>query len=144
VKYDGGCHCGAIRVNLTLSMPPGEIEVRACDCTFCRAHGARNVTDASGLIEISYRDPNVVERYRFGLRTADFIICRACGVYVAAVALTADGLRATMNVNVLTDRDLFRVETAVVSYSGETAESRLARRAENWTPATLRDAGSAG
>ncbi len=50
MRYEGSCHCGAIRLRLTLSWPPGEAPVRACDCSFCRAHGARTVTDPSGSV----------------------------------------------------------------------------------------------
>jgi hypothetical protein len=31
------------------------------------------------------REPALLTRYRWGLATADFLVCGRCGVYVAAV-----------------------------------------------------------
>ena len=134
--HEGSCHCGAIRITLTISWPPEEAPVRACDCSFCRAHGARTITDPSGLAEIRFEESTVL-RYRFGLKTADFLVCRDCGVYVAATADTSNGLRATVNVTALEARASFNEQPSSVNYDGETPETRLARRAERWTPATI-------
>jgi len=46
-------------------------------------------------------------RYRFGLGITDFLLCRKCGVYVAAVMTTAEGALGVLNVNVLDDRTPF-------------------------------------
>ena len=52
---------------------------------FCRAHGARTTSDPNGAMRIRIRDSEKLQRYRFGLKTADFLICRACGVFVGAL-----------------------------------------------------------
>ena len=78
-------------------------------------------------------DKTCVHRYRFGLRTADFILCRACGVYIAAVLTTARGRFATVNVNAL-DESLDVPEATPVSYDGESAGQRQRRRERSWTP----------
>jgi len=78
-------------------------------------------------------DETGVHRYRFGLRTADFIVCRTCGVYIAAVLTTARGRFATVNVNAL-DQRLDVPEATPVSYDGESAEHRQHRRERSWTP----------
>lgn len=131
----GGCHCGALEVALALSRPPEETPVRACACSFCRGHGARTATDPSGLVVLRARDPALVGRYVFGLATADFLVCRRCGVYVAAVIEARGGPRATVNVNALADAARFTREATSVDYGGETAEARRGRRAAAWTPA---------
>ncbi len=138
MRYEGSCHCGAIRLRLTLSWPPGEAPVRACDCSFCRAHGARTVTDPSGSVEIDLKDAPTVHRYRFALKTADYLVCGNCGVYVAALADTPKGLKSTVNVNALNDHALFDAHPPLVHYDEETAEARLSRRAERWTPTAIR------
>jgi hypothetical protein len=135
--YEGSCHCGTIGIRLTLVSLPQDTAVRACDCSFCRAHGARTVADPQGRVDIGYRAEGPMRRYRFGLRTADFLVCGDCGVYTAAVADTDNGLRATVNVNALRDRDKFDERPPRVSYDDETAGQRLARRAVRWTPALL-------
>ena len=135
--YEGSCHCGAIQVRLTLSWSPHAAPVRACDCSFCRAHGARTVTDPDGLVEIRFHDSGKVHRYRFGLKTADYLVCKDCGVYVAAVADTDTGLKATVNVNALEDCASFDGQSPSVNYDGETAEARLGRRSAVWTPTVI-------
>ena len=89
------------------------------------------------LVEVSAADWSLVERYRFGSRTADYLVCRRCGVYVAALCEMGAGLRAVVNVNALDDRAAFTRPPSVVDYDGETAEAKLARRAENWMPARM-------
>lgn len=137
----GGCHCGALEVTVALSRAPEETKVRACACSFCRAHGARTATDPEGMVVLRARDPALVGRYRFGLATADFLVCRRCGVYVAAVIDAGDGARATVNVNALAEAARFTREAAAVDYGDETAEARRGRRAAAWTPARWADSG---
>jgi hypothetical protein len=79
----------------------------------------------------------LVEPYRFGSGTAEFLICRRCSVYIGAVCATAAGTRAVININSLDDRISFTRKAAPVDHDGETTETRLARRATNWTPATI-------
>jgi hypothetical protein len=133
----GGCHCGNIRIRLLLSKPPQDSALRSCACSFCRAHATRTVSDPGGLFEVWAADWSLVERYRFGSRTADYLVCKRCGVYVGAVCETAAGLRAVINTNALDDRAAFTQAASTPDYEGETVEARLQRRALNWTPAML-------
>lgn len=136
--HAGGCHCGNLRVSLILSKPPADSPLRACQCGFCRAHSTRTVADPKGRFEVSAKDWNGVERYRFGSRTADYLVCKTCGIYVAALCETEAGLRAVVNVNALDDRAAFTQAPSRPSYDGETPAQRLARRARNWMPAKIR------
>ena len=86
MDHAGGCHCGNIHVALRLSKPPEQNPVRTCTCSFCRSHDPRMISDPAGLLEISADDWSLVELYRFGTRTADFVICRRCGVFIAAIS----------------------------------------------------------
>jgi hypothetical protein len=137
MEHLGGCHCGNIRVRLRLSQAPQACPLRACACAFCRAHSTRTVADPAGLFEVEASDWSLVEPYRFGSGTADYLICRQCGVYVAAVCETSAGLRAVVNVNCLADRARFTAVPSVVDYEGEATAARLSRRAANWMPAIL-------
>ncbi len=78
-----------------------------------------------------------VSAYRFGLRTADFLVCRTCGVFVAALCDVDGATYATLNCNVLEARDQFTQAPARADYEGETAEERMARRRRLWTPAAV-------
>ena len=93
--------------------------------------------DREGLFEVWADDWSLVENYRFGTRTCDFLICRRCGVFIAAVSEMAAGARAVVNVNCLSDRERFTALYAVHDFEGETIEIRSARRAANWMPALL-------
>ena len=135
----GGCHCGNLHVRLRLSKPPEDNALRACTCSFCRSHSPRMVADPEGLFEIWADDWSLVENYRFGTRTCDFLICRRCGVFIAAVSeMTASGTRAVVNVNCLNDCGRFTSVPVVHDFEGETIETRSSRRVANWMPALIR------
>ena len=79
------------------------------------------------------QDPEVVTRYRFGTRTADFVICQTCGVFV--VAMMGAPPVGVANVNVLDERaEFLKNELKIASFDGESVEDRLARRKARWTP----------
>jgi hypothetical protein len=130
--FTGACHCGAVAARFETALGADEIEVRADQCGFCRRHGAKTVSDPAGRLTLSFRE-QAVTRYRFGLRTSDFIVCRDCGAYVASII---DGF-GVLNV-VGTDIAPLAVRAAIpVDYDAETVESRLARRCARWTPLSL-------
>ena len=130
--YAGTCHCGAITARFETDIAPDALDVRADQCGFCRRHGAKTVSDPTGNLALRFRQGDV-ERYRFGTRTADFLVCRGCGAYIAAVI---DGF-GVLNV-VGADIAAFAArEARPVDYAAETAELRLARRRARWTPLTL-------
>jgi hypothetical protein len=134
----GGCHCGNIHVRLRLSKPPEDNPLRACTCSFCRSHSPRMLSDPGGLFEVWADDWSLVENYRFGTRTCDFLICRRCGVFIAAVSdMTEAKARAVVNVNCLSDRARFTGAPTIHDFDGETVESRSSRRNANWMPAII-------
>ena len=95
------------------------------------------VADSEGLFEVWADDWSLVEKYRFGTRTCDFLICRRCGVFIAAVSEMTAGARAVVNVNCLSDRGRFTSPPAVHDFEDEAIEARLSRRAANWMPAMI-------
>jgi hypothetical protein len=135
--FAGGCHCGALRVRFAPTCAPEDLELRRCGCSFCRKHGATTAVDPHGLLELTILDVDEAVRYRFGTRTADYLLCGRCGVYVAAVLSAEAGAVATLNVAVLDDRDAFTQSPRPVSYEGESPHQRRLRRAETWTVTTI-------
>jgi hypothetical protein len=132
--FKGSCHCGAIAFELATQRPVTAWAVRACQCSFCRSHGVRMTSDPKGTVRFHVADASLLQRYQFGLRSADFLLCRHCGVYVAAVTTSARGQFATLNTNVL--RPAIEAPAAApMSYEGESLEQKLGRREERWTPA---------
>lgn len=117
------------------------MEVRACQCRFCRTHGALSVSDPAGHVTYLV-SPAVLTTYRFGLRLADFLVCSNCGAYLGAY-MVADGKGyGVLNLNVLEQRERFG-PARPMSYDGESAGQRLARRRKRWTPAQRVDGGPA-
>ena len=135
--HNGGCHCGNLRLTLRLSQPPEKTSLRACGCSFCRANQTRTASDPNGAAEIWAEDWSNVSRYRFGTGTADFLVCRRCGIYLGAVTETEAGTRMVTNTNCLDDRALFTNTPAPTNHDGETVGSRIERRAANWTPTII-------
>ena len=138
MEHSGRCHCDNIHVRLRLSRPPEDNRLRACTCSFCRSHSPRMVSDPEGLFEVWADDWSLVENYRFGTRTSDFLICRRCGVFIAAVTELPAGAQAVVNVNCLDDRGRFASVPSLHNFEGETIETRSSRRATNWMPAVIR------
>jgi hypothetical protein len=134
----GRCHCGNIELTFESSVPVDQLPVRACACSFCRAHGARSTADPKGRVEITVRDPARLTRYRFALKTADFLICKRCGVYAAAVLNSGSSPFAIVNVNALDSARDFSQAARSVDYDGESDAERIRRREQNWTPAVLK------
>lgn len=129
--YSGRCHCGDTSFFYAAE---GPLAPRACQCGFCRRHGARTVTDPDGLATLTLGSETL--RYRFGTGTTDFLICGRCGVYVAAVAEIDGQLLATLNLNAFDDPRL-DLRPEAVSYDGETTAAKAVRRRRNWTPARI-------
>ena len=137
----GCCHCGNVELALETNMRPEELSLRADTCSFCRKHGARTTSDPSGRVVITVHRPEQLLRYRFGLRTADFLVCGHCGIYVAAVIVEGSSSYATVNVNTLDAVDRFTRPLMPVTYEGESAPERSARRKARWTPALIVEEG---
>lgn len=140
-ELKGGCHCGNLSVTYRTGVAPENATPRACQCSFCRKHQTRAVSDPAGRLEIMVGDSAAVSRYRFGLATADFLVCRTCGVYVAAFMPDPDDERgfATLMANALDEHARYPAATPA-HYDREDAAAKRARRRRMWTPAVLRGA----
>lgn len=132
--FAGRCHCGNLEVIFEAGTPPQDLLVRSCTCSFCRRHGARCVSDPAGTVRLLMHDPGLLLRYGFGLRTADFLVCRRCGVYLGAVMAVGDAAVATINVNTFAPPHPFQREGVPMSHDAESEPERRARRAAGWTP----------
>ena len=134
IEYLGRCHCGALTARYQTTVEPSIWGMRACQCSFCRSHGALTTSDPAGLLTFQCSDPTLIQRYRFGGRTADFLICRECGVYVSVQIATDKGRFGVLNV--LSLRPLITSLPAAepMNYGAETAEIRRLRRETRWTP----------
>lgn len=136
--YQGQCHCGKLKASFETQKTPAELGVRTCQCAFCRRHGAVNISDPEGEAVFDVA-PDDLLRYRFGLRTADFLTCRHCGVYAAAVIGEGGEMRSTLNAAGLGLKDFLGLEAEPMEYGSESTEERTARRFRRWTPTRFID-----
>ena len=135
--YSGQCHCGAVKVEHISAIAPAAAEIRECQCSFCRMHGARAVSDPNGRLRFSELRPGALQHYRFGLATADFLVCSQCGVYVGCVLTDGDDSVGIVNIRTLEDNALFTSQPIAADYDGEQKSDRVTRRLTNWTPAVM-------
>ena len=135
MKHEGGCHCGNLRYALDTKLALAALPLRACQCSFCRHHGARSTSDPAGRIRFTAGDRAQVTRYRFGLRTADFLICARCGIYVGATMRDGGAQVAIINANTLDEAAQLTQDAAPMDYDGEDAMQRGSRRRQRWSPA---------
>lgn len=78
-EMQGGCHCGAVRFQVSL-VPAALTEPRRCTCSFCRMRGAVTVSaPIDGLTVLQGQD--VLTLYQFGTETAKHYFCARCGIY---------------------------------------------------------------
>lgn len=76
MKYQGGCHCGAVQFEVEA---PDAVEVEECNCSICRMTGflhlivpQRNFTLLSGA--------DALVTYKFNTGVAEHKFCRICGI----------------------------------------------------------------
>ena len=130
--YEGACHCGAVRAKFETASVP---RLRFDGCSFCARHGVKSASDAKGSLRLDAEVP--LTRYRFGHRTADFLICPVCGVYIATCMDGPNGPVGVINVVGLDIPQLRDLTPDQASFEGETEDTRRARRLSRWTPMTL-------
>ena len=133
-SIQGRCHCGRIGFRFDTALTSTALPLRRCDCSFCRRHGARTTSDPAGSVRFEIAEPAALRRYRFGLRSADFLLCAECGTYLAALIEHGGKVYATLNANCFEQAELLTQDAPVVVYESETLEQRMARRVAKWTP----------
>ncbi len=133
-SFDGSCHCGAVGFTFRTALAVSEWSVRACQCRFCRSHGALTTSDPAGSLSFRASTPELLNRYRFGMKTADFLLCRRCGVYVGAQIETDRGRFGIINLAALTTVLRQLPAATPADYAAESSSERARRREQRWTP----------
>ena len=74
--YAGGCHCGAVRFEISTDFP----ELTTCDCSICRKKNALMVKVHESQFRL-LTDAAALSEYQFHTRTARHYFCTTCGIY---------------------------------------------------------------
>ena len=84
--YRGGCHCGAVRYEVTADLD----QTMTCNCSRCQKLGwiltftpAQNFTLLSGADELT--------DYQFGKKNIHHLFCSTCGIESFARGASPDG-----------------------------------------------------
>lgn len=134
MNYFGSCHCGAVRANYETDAP---VTLRQDGCGFCSSRGVKSASDPNGRLTLVSRSRLI--RYRFGHRTADFLVCPTCGTYVAAQMEGPRGPVGVLNVVGLAIPEFKDAPATLASLEGESVGARIRRRLSRWTPMKLKE-----
>jgi hypothetical protein len=132
--YRGSCHCGAIRAEYETD---ASVSLRQDGCGFCSSRGVKSASDPNGRLTLVSQLRLI--RYRFGHETADFLVCPACGTYVATQMEGPRGPVGVLNVVGLAISELKDAPATLASLEGESVDERIQRRLSRWTPMTLEE-----
>ena len=133
-RFNGRCHCGNLSFVFEASAGLDQLGLRACQCSFCRAHNARATSDPQGSIHFSVSDPKMLSRYRMGQGITDILICSQCGVFVAAMMDDGGTQLMTVNANTFIPWPSDDLPVTNMEYGTESPDQRIARRRLRWTP----------
>ncbi len=111
--YTGGCHCGAVRYNVTTDLA----SVISCNCSICEKAGTLlSFVPASAFELIQGED--MLTDYQFNKHIIHHLFCKVCGVRSFARGAGPDGQEmVAINVRCLDDIDLSRLSS--VAFDGK-------------------------
>ena len=76
MKYQGSCHCGAVRFEVEA---PEEVEVEACNCSICTKSGFLHlIVPLASFRLLSGQDQ--LSTYTFNTGVAKHNFCNICGI----------------------------------------------------------------
>lgn len=93
-KYSGGCHCGAVRYEVEMSLDP----VISCNCSICRKRGLLLAFVPAEKFTLSSGSDRLTD-YQFNRKVIHHLFCATCGVSSFARGRGPDGAE-TVAVNV--------------------------------------------
>jgi hypothetical protein len=105
--YQGGCHCGAVRYQVTAVLD-GAI---TCNCSICSKTGTALTFVPAAQFTLTSGEDSLTD-YQFGRKHIHHLFCRRCGVRSFARGNRPDGsAMCAINVRCLDGVDLDAVET---------------------------------
>ena len=76
VKHTGGCHCGAVRFEITA---PENIVASECNCSICSKSGYLGLTVSRSRFTLLDGEDSL-STYTFNTGVAKHLFCRHCGI----------------------------------------------------------------
>ena len=130
-KHTGGCHCGAVRVEVMLDVSKGS----RCNCTICMKTGITGATMKPNELVVT-KGEDIASSYEFGTKSGKRFFCPTCGVHVYGRGHIPEmgGDYAQVNLNTLDNLDLRDV--AVTYWDGRHDNWQAGPRVEPYPSAT--------
>lgn len=129
----GSCHCGQITLAFSTFKNPSDLQPRACDCSFCRKHGAAYISDPNGKLSITFDHADALKRYQQGSSTAQFLMCHRCGVLMSVVFDHESRLYGAVNAACL-DGETGLGDALTASPQWLSTEEKVSRWSTLWIP----------
>ena len=76
MRYQGGCHCGAVSFEVNLD---DKVEVQECNCSMCHMVGFLHLIVPARRFRLLQGEADITT-YTFGSGIAQHTFCRHCGV----------------------------------------------------------------
>ncbi len=76
MKYEGGCHCGAVRFEV---VAPEHVELERCNCSICQKSGFLHLIRPLSAFNLLQGEEQL-QTYRFNSGVAAHTFCRVCGI----------------------------------------------------------------
>jgi hypothetical protein len=76
MKYQGSCHCGAIRFQVEA---PEDLEVEECNCSICTKSGYLHLIVPKPRFRLLCGEEHITT-YTFNTGVAKHLFCRVCGI----------------------------------------------------------------
>jgi hypothetical protein len=106
--------------------------IRACQCLFCKKRNGQYTSDSKRKVKIHLQEERFINKYRFATKTADFWICKSCGLLPVVTARIGDTMYAVVNLTTADNLDISQLAAKHVNSSSEDKASREERRKRTW------------
>jgi hypothetical protein len=86
-KYNGGCHCGKVRYEVTTALTP----VISCNCSMCSKRGSLLTFVTSDQFAHTAGSDAELTEYRFNKHVVRHLFCPVCGILSYGKGTGPDG-----------------------------------------------------
>lgn len=131
-KIHGGCYCGNITFECHTQNDPKTFKPRACDCDFCKKHGAAYISDPNGKLIFHVKESQWLHKFKqpHSDQLAEFLICFHCGVLSGVIY--RDKNNTIGAINGLAVEGVSFDEKVSVSPKKLSAKEKVERWRQNW------------
>lgn len=97
LTIQGQCHCGNLSSTLLLPEHTVSLTLYGCSCSFCRLHACTWLGEPAQKLTLSAEIPEQSGWYATGQLAPDYLLCRRCGVALAAISYFGDAWYGIIN-----------------------------------------------